>query len=48
MSTVIDLLPKSAFEQKIAYIFDHGKMVGDSLKYRDAATTYGWNKFRYN
>ncbi len=48
MSTVTDLLPKSAFEQKIAYIFDHGKMVGDSLKYQDAATTYGWNKFRYN
>lgn len=48
MPKIEDLLPASAFQQETAYIFDHGKMEGDSLKYQDALTTYGWNMRRYN
>lgn len=48
MPKIEELLPASAFLQETAYIFDHGKMEGDSLKYQDALTTYGWNKHRYN
>lgn len=50
MTTVKDLLQStSALEQDVAFIFDHGKLEeGGELKYADAMTTYGWNKFRYN
>lgn len=48
MPKIEEILPASAFQQETAYIFDHGKMEGNSLKYQDAMTTYGWNTRRYN
>lgn len=45
MLTIEEILPKEVFQQKDAYIFDHGKKDKEGvLKYQDSRSMYSWRQ----
>ena len=47
MSDILSILPIPVEGQQ-AFIFDHGKVEGEALKYQDDVTSYGWNTKQFN
>lgn len=48
MLTIEEILPKEVFQQKDAYIFDHGKKDKEGvLKYQDSRSMYSWSQSQW-